>query len=392
MHSTYCVICRNDSWKIETVDPYLELLHSVFRFNIIDTTSCYFDEREFVTKNVLKTLSDEEEKSLVCLFGLFDHEKNTIEQIKVKNGMTDDEWQEFIAKIFRKMYHPSRRRMLEGTAPAINNNSLYVLGNQYKHDIHSKLIKEIEEVIDGSKKDTLFLKRVLKKNSIEIEVHKRLDKEIFIEDTNLTVRSFNCLKRAGIDTVNELIDLSEDELENILTQVRNLGRKGFEEIVDKLNEIKKSIGQYNSVCVVKSGEKIVYKFFDDDLEKISNEIYLEIVGNRTTIIPDSPFSPGLCELLMLKGYLFEDTVFDESEQLKSELVNFGFPEYASEIENIEKFSNMKKREENIKICFLPSGATKEEIQGIDNCKTQDELCAYVNDLNSIKEPEICNID
>jgi DNA-directed RNA polymerase subunit alpha len=51
-----------------------------------------------------------------------------------------------------------------------------------------------------------------------------------IEDLDLTVRSYNCLKREGINTVSELIALSEDQLMNI----RNFGSKSVDEVRDKL--------------------------------------------------------------------------------------------------------------------------------------------------------------
>ncbi len=54
-----------------------------------------------------------------------------------------------------------------------------------------------------------------------------------IEDMNLSVRSFNCLKRAGIQTVQQLIDKSHSEVEKI----KNLGRKSLREIQKKLLEL-----------------------------------------------------------------------------------------------------------------------------------------------------------
>jgi len=54
-----------------------------------------------------------------------------------------------------------------------------------------------------------------------------------IEDLDLTVRSYNCLKREGINTVSELIALSEDQLMNI----RNFGSKSVDEVRDKLTEL-----------------------------------------------------------------------------------------------------------------------------------------------------------
>lgn len=54
--------------------------------------------------------------------------------------------------------------------------------------------------------------------------------EMTIEELDLSVRSFNCLKRAGINTVEDLISKTEEEM----MKVRNLGRKSLEEVVSKL--------------------------------------------------------------------------------------------------------------------------------------------------------------
>jgi DNA-directed RNA polymerase subunit alpha len=57
--------------------------------------------------------------------------------------------------------------------------------------------------------------------------------EMTIEDLDLSVRSFNCLKRAGINTVDDLINKSEEEM----MKVRNLGKKSFDEIKEKLQSL-----------------------------------------------------------------------------------------------------------------------------------------------------------
>jgi DNA-directed RNA polymerase subunit alpha len=70
---------------------------------------------------------------------------------------------------------------------------------------------------------------------VEIMVEPEEDKkekvlEITIEELDLSVRSYNCLKRAGINTVEELIKRNEEEM----MKVRNLGRKSLEEVEQKL--------------------------------------------------------------------------------------------------------------------------------------------------------------
>ena len=57
--------------------------------------------------------------------------------------------------------------------------------------------------------------------------------EMTIEELDLSVRSFNCLKRAGINTVEDLLNKSEDEM----MKVRNLGRKSLEEVMAKLDSL-----------------------------------------------------------------------------------------------------------------------------------------------------------
>ena len=82
---------------------------------------------------------------------------------------------------------------------------------------------------------TLFVDLSDKGKSTEIMVEKD-DKgkekvlEMTIEELDLSVRSFNCLKRAGINTVEDLLSKSEEDM----MKVRNLGRKSLEEVIWKL--------------------------------------------------------------------------------------------------------------------------------------------------------------
>jgi DNA-directed RNA polymerase subunit alpha len=72
----------------------------------------------------------------------------------------------------------------------------------------------------------------------EIMVEKEEDQkekvlEMTIEELDLSVRSYNCLKRAGINTVQELANKSEEDM----MKVRNLGKKSLEEVQEKLDEL-----------------------------------------------------------------------------------------------------------------------------------------------------------
>ena len=63
------------------------------------------------------------------------------------------------------------------------------------------------------------------------ETHKEKMLEMTIEELDLSVRSYNCLKRAGINSVQELTDRTDAQM----MKVRNLGRKSLVEIQEKLS-------------------------------------------------------------------------------------------------------------------------------------------------------------
>ncbi|GAV23848.1 DNA-directed RNA polymerase subunit alpha [Carboxydothermus pertinax] len=84
----------------------------------------------------------------------------------------------------------------------------------------------------------LFVNLNERVTGVEIMVEKEEDVrekvvEMPIEDLDLSVRSYNCLKRAGINTVGELIQKTEADM----MKVRNLGKKSLEEVIAKLNSM-----------------------------------------------------------------------------------------------------------------------------------------------------------
>ena len=84
----------------------------------------------------------------------------------------------------------------------------------------------------------LFIQLTDSTDGLEIMVEKEEDQkekalEMTIEELELSVRSFNCLKRAAINTVEELTQKSEDDM----MKVRNLGKKLLDEVKEKLAEL-----------------------------------------------------------------------------------------------------------------------------------------------------------
>jgi DNA-directed RNA polymerase subunit alpha len=84
----------------------------------------------------------------------------------------------------------------------------------------------------------IFVSLTDEAQNAEIMIEKEEDQkekvlEMTIEELDLSVRSYNCLKRAGINSVQELANKSEDDM----MKVRNLGRKSLEEVKHKLEDL-----------------------------------------------------------------------------------------------------------------------------------------------------------
>ena len=95
---------------------------------------------------------------------------------------------------------------------------------------HLELLTEVDQEVADM--DSLMEENVHEYNSKTVNMS--------IEDLDLTVRSYNCLKRAGISTVEELTQKTEDEM----AHVRNLGKKSLKEVKEKLAELNLSFKHY----------------------------------------------------------------------------------------------------------------------------------------------------
>ena len=105
-------------------------------------------------------------------------------------------------------------------------------GTYSAKDVISLSAKLMYEYID------LFIELVQNMANTSILVSREEDKVhklmvMSVEEMDLSVRSYNCLKRAGINTVEDLIKKSEDDM----LKVKNLGRKSLDEVIHKLEEL-----------------------------------------------------------------------------------------------------------------------------------------------------------
>jgi DNA-directed RNA polymerase subunit F len=171
---------------------------------------------------MLNRLSDRELRCIECKYryGM------TLEETGQKFSVTKERIRQILARAQRKLkyrlhvcYRVSKENYTRVKGELENTKNMYNKLLDYVMDIKNLTEDEITEVLE---------RRVLSE---------ALSDEHDISELELSVRAYNCLKRAGLTTVKEIIDI-DDKSENSewVFKIRNLGRKSAEEIKNKLDE------------------------------------------------------------------------------------------------------------------------------------------------------------
>jgi hypothetical protein len=166
--------------------------------------------------NVLATLTEREQWVLTSRF----QRKLTLEQCGKEYGITRERIRQIEAKAIRKLRHPSRSNMLK---------SVPLTELQAKHTEYCNLKDEYEWLKKAFESLTA---RKAEPGVIMPMVEYATLLETPLEAMGLSGRSYNCLRRAGKDTLGDIVEMYEHEL----AKVRNLGRKSYEEVIAKLKE------------------------------------------------------------------------------------------------------------------------------------------------------------
>lgn len=169
--------------------------------------------KEMVLPTLLFDISSDRERRIFLSYW---KDKKTLEQIGREENITRERVRQITNRIVRKLRHPARLAKMR----------------------YGEEVKKMQDDITSLKKD--LAEQLLKYKSIKSKLEQLKEEpellnhtEIFhINWLELSVRSHNCLKRAGITTVGELTQKTRSEL----LKIRNLGRKSFKEIEQVLEQ------------------------------------------------------------------------------------------------------------------------------------------------------------
>lgn len=249
-----------------------------------------FDSQEFKDR-VLSTLTDTEQEILDLRYGLTDGNRTHTKDIGIRLNLncTDNRISQYERKAMKKLNHPSRKKRIINMGIDSDREEQFIRKFFEHHDIFSfsdsdglddKVKSELLEIYnDGIKeKETKKEEEEYKKSVSKTEAGNH---SVGIEELDLSDRSFICLKRAGINTVEDLLSKSEEEIR----KMRNLGKKSADEVMKKIAGIKKTTEnkKVEDEKQLKNSEELK-EVVTNDLESLSlEELENMYSSNNSTI-------------------------------------------------------------------------------------------------------------
>ena len=144
-------------------------------------------------------------------------DKMSLEQTAIAHNVTRERIRQIEAKALRKLNHPGRLKSYAAVP--------------YRAWLAERVAREkAEQRLDWFLQHGSYAVVLAEK---DVRTSEEIAGETYIEDLDLSVRSFNCLKRAQINTVAQILALDYD----VAIHIRNLGKRSLEEIVRKIHEM-----------------------------------------------------------------------------------------------------------------------------------------------------------
>lgn len=172
------------------------------------------------------SLTEREQRVL----SLYYKDELTLEQAGKSEGVTRERIRQVLAKSLRKLRHPTRLKYIQRGYKILSGELEQQIADRYSEALKQYELEYIKKITELQKK-IANADKILEKTNIE-ECEEFIGSIMTpIENIDLSVRSYNCLARAGIKNIGQICGMTYDEL----CHIRNLGRKSVEEIISKLN-------------------------------------------------------------------------------------------------------------------------------------------------------------
>jgi DNA-binding CsgD family transcriptional regulator len=151
-----------------------------------------------------------------------------LEDVGKHYGVTRERVRQIEAKAIRKLRHPTRMKMLCYGLRKVEQQHLAALGAELDEDRNKIYAEGYAEGYKAGQDDA-----TAGKDNTPLTLSQAEAAQITLAELDLSVRSYNCLFRAGVRTAEDIAQMTLPELQKI----RNLGRRSCEEIVGRLESV-----------------------------------------------------------------------------------------------------------------------------------------------------------
>ena len=278
----------------------------------------------------IETLTPREKAYVEKRYGILDGKIATLEEMGMEFNVTRERARQIEAKCLRRLRHPARANLFDSKLDHLSDDSGYWSYSSLLTDEEKTLIQQLYDSdlllynssyqLSAEKIENPDILRAfeviknlplreknmdLKKSQGDVETKskdgdtiKTIGFESDIIELDFSVRTYNVLKRAGIDTLGELVELSEEEIK----EIRNLNEKCFEEIKTKVGIHGMSLGmevdresidskedEIENLKNIKKGLEEESRVIDGQLEKAEKLLtsYNNIIGENKTNTSDN---------------------------------------------------------------------------------------------------------
>ena len=208
----------NAPWPYNLLDDVI-MLRPDHRKGITSPDRCWQEllepDQEAALQYALSTLTEKEQ---TFIRGYYEEDKS-LEEIGQAHGLTRERVRQVLAKAVRKLRHPARLKLIQYGLEGYE----HMTANRKRREQLEAEDRELDEL-----EQEIAQRRAFLEGAVPLPEKTDNKGSIPVEMLGLTVRSYNCMKRAGCRTLDDVVSLAKD---GELLKIRNLGRKCLSEIL-----------------------------------------------------------------------------------------------------------------------------------------------------------------
>ena len=326
-------VTDQEEMKFEPMTHLARMFFSIAGSDEVTMPACLYDREFGRLRELLDEFPFEERKMIEFYYGEGNESMQDFQDVAREFLLPREQVMEIISRILSKLMRTENRTyLLCGYRPGAKLNSTqFALVMEMK----KLLVAELEEGMTDPDAVPLFIEKIYERSGIwftlEADEGSRVSDDTELDQFDLSVRSYNCLRRANVKTIGELREFDEERL---LT-IRHVGRKSAKEMMQLLEKHPKQPGIR---IRIKTKEHTFTHFVEgsEDPRTLANRLYWMLVDARpeTKTIFQLNLHSEVVYYFLRNGYFFWDDIYADRMKIFADISGSGMEDYFKEVESL----------------------------------------------------------